>query len=98
LGGGVTSDPYAVSHPTGLYVFVRGNDNAVWYQPWAAGAWSGWISLGGGASAGPVSAGDASSGLFVFARGSDAASLWFRRLVAGGLGEWEVLRAAIRPG
>jgi hypothetical protein len=97
LGGGVTSDPYAVSHSTGLYVFVRGNDNAVWYQQWAAGAWSGWISLGGGASAGPVAAGDASSGLFVFARGSDAASLWFRRLVSGTWSDWQSLGGQFAP-
>src|SRR5262249_45212884 len=97
LGGGVTSDPFAVSHSTGLYVFVRGNDNAVRYQQWVAGSWSGWISLGGGASAGPGAAGDASRGLCVFARGSDAASLWSRRFVSGAWSDWQSLGGQFAP-
>ena len=47
LGGAATASPVAVGDSTGVYVFVRGSDSALWYQRLVAGAWSGWQSLGG---------------------------------------------------
>ena len=74
-----------------------GNDNAVWTQRLAGGTWSGWTSLGGGADAGPVAAGDDAAGLFLFVRANDNA-LWFRRLVGQQLVGLGVARRDVRAG
>ena len=52
LGGKLTSSPAATSPASGVIdVFVRGTDNGLWQKTYN-GAWSGWVSVGGGVDTG----------------------------------------------
>jgi hypothetical protein len=47
LGPTATTTPTVVSGADGIYVFVCGVDNALWYQRFDGSSFSGWQSLGG---------------------------------------------------
>ena len=73
LGGGLRSEPAAVSWGENrIDVFVRGLDDALWHRRFD-GAWSGWESLGGALTSGPTVSSTAPGRLEVFARGLDNA-------------------------
>jgi hypothetical protein len=79
LGGVSASDPTAVVDAAGVWVFVRGPDNALWYRRFLAfyGAWTPWASLGTSIVGTPTAAVDA-GGVWVFAGAPDGAG-WYRR-------------------
>ena len=62
LGGYVTADPVAVvdpANPAGLYVFVRGGDNALYFQHSNDGVnWSGFTRAGGYITSAPYAVAD----------------------------------------
>lgn len=94
LGGRLIGGPAVVQTATGLAVFGRGTDNALWWTHRAAsGAWSSWHSLGGVITSQPAAAAGAGFGLgplVALARGSDGA-LWYR--VQGTTGTWSGWRS-----
>ncbi len=55
LGGVITSNPTASVINSRVVVFARGTDNAIYYQISTGFPFSGWISLGGGTTAAPMS-------------------------------------------
>lgn len=81
LGGNWSSDPTAVTDPSGIYVFGRGGNDSVWYSRLTFQGWSPVTSLAGTVDSDPVAVSH-SSGVYVFARSYDK-RLWFRRLVNG---------------
>ena len=56
-----------------MRMFVRGTDGAVWTRSWNGSSWSGWSSLGGVATSGPVAMSRAGGVYDVFVRGGDNA-------------------------
>jgi len=91
LGGRLIGGPAVVQTATGLAVFGRGTDNALWWiHQVAGGKWSSWQSLGGVITSQPGAAGvTAGSGPAVaLARGADGA-LWFRMQGSGGWSAWQ---------
>src|SRR5208282_3921458 len=81
LGGRLIGGPAVVQTPTGLAVFGRGTDNALWWTHQVTGlVWSSWQSLGGVITSAPAAAAGATVGsgpLVALARGSNGA-LWAR--------------------
>jgi hypothetical protein len=81
LGGAVDGDPAVVADPqdpNGVYVFVRGNDAAMYWGHLANGVWSGYFPAGGVLSSLPYAVVDrtgvtGSTGIYVFTRGTDGA-------------------------
>ena len=57
----------------GIEVFVKGADNALWHiwQDRASNGWSGWATLGGQLTEGPVGSRNADGRLEVFVKGTD---------------------------
>ena len=92
-GGYITSAPYAVadtagvSGAVGVYVFVRGGDNALYVGRLVGGVWQGFQPLGGALTSFPVAT-TTSSGLWVGVRGGDA-GLYARHLSAGAWSPWQ---------
>ena len=77
LGGRLTGGPAVVQTGTGLAVFGRGTDNALWWIRQATGGtWSSWQSLGGVITSEPAAAAGATvrfGPLAALARGTDGA-------------------------
>lgn len=73
LGGVLTESPAATKDGgSGLWVFARGTDNALYYRTTGDGVnWSSWASLGGVATSAPAAA--TGTRLCAFVRGSDNA-------------------------
>jgi hypothetical protein len=91
LGGGLTSDPGAVSSgPNRADVFVRGTDNQLWHRSWNGVAWQAWEPLGGVLASGPDPASCASGHLDVFAIGTDG-QLWRKGFNGASWGVWQPL-------
>jgi hypothetical protein len=69
----VDDDPAIAAVGAGdMRIFVRGTDGAVWTRSWNGSSWSGWSSLGGEATSGPVAI--SRGGIYdVFVRGPDNA-------------------------
>jgi hypothetical protein len=91
LGGRLIGGPTVAQTATGLAVFGRGTDNALWWiHQVTGGKWSSWQSLGGVITSQPDAAGvTAGSGpVTALARGTDGA-LWFRMLGSGGWSRWQ---------
>jgi hypothetical protein len=92
LGGQLIGGPTVAQTTTGLAVFGRGTDNALWWKQQAtSGTWSSWQSLGGVITAQPGAAGmvPGSGAAVVLARGTDGA-LWFRTQGSGsGWSTWQ---------
>ena len=102
LGGRLVGGPAVADTPTGLAVFGRGTDNALWWTHQVAGsAWSGWQSLGGLITSQPAAAAGASVGfgpLVALARGTDGA-LWARVQATNGTwSAWRSLGGVLLPG
>ena len=102
LGGQLIGGPAVVQAATGLAVFGRGADNALWWTHQAAGGtWSRWQSLGGVITAQPGAAAGMTAGfgpLAVLARGTDGA-LWYRvQASGGGWSAWKSLGGRLLPG
>ena len=94
LGGRLIGGPSVVQTPTGLAVFGRGTDNALWcIHQTAGGTWSRWQSLGGIVTSQPGTAAGVTVGfgpVVALARGTDGA-LWYR--VQGTGGGWSAWRS-----
>jgi hypothetical protein len=102
LGGRLAGGPAVVQAGTGLAVFGRGKDNALWWtRQGAGGAWSGWQSLGGVLTSQPGAAAGVTLGfgpVVVLARGTDGA-LWYRvQGSGGGWSAWRSLGGGLLPG
>jgi hypothetical protein len=82
LGGSLISDPVAVVHDDGFYVFARVGDTAIAYRRFASGAWGPWVELWGMGSSTPAAASSGGT-LFVAARLADFA-VWAARKTASG--------------
>jgi hypothetical protein len=93
LGGNFSSDPTAVTDPSGIYVFGRGADDSLWYNRLTFLGWSGFKSLVGNIDSDPVAV-SSPAGVYVFVRGSNK-GLWFRRLVSGSPGSWVSLGGSV---
>ncbi len=87
LGGKLIGGPAVVQAATGLAVFGRGTDNALWWiRQAASGTWSSWQSLGGVITSQPGAVAGVTAGpgpVAAFARGTDGA-LWYRAQATGG--------------
>ena len=64
-----------VTVTTNLTVFVRGMNNAIWYQTWNGSAWSGWLSLGGIISS-DITATSSGRNITIFVNGLDHAEYY----------------------
>ena len=90
LGGRLSGGPAVAQTASGLAVFGRGTNNALWWTHQVTGGkWSSWQSLGGIITSKPGAAGPtAGSGpVIVLARGTDSA-LWYRMQGSGGWTAW----------
>jgi len=75
-----------------MRMFVRGTDAAMWTRSWNGSSWSGWSSLGGNFSSGPVAMARPGGTYDVFARGQFNAYYHKFFTPAGGWsGSWERL-------
>ena len=81
------SDTAGVSGAVGVYVFVRGGDNALYVGRFVGGVWQGFQPLGGALTSFPVATAT-STGLWVSVRGGDGA-LYARHLSAGVWSPWQ---------
>jgi sialidase-1 len=98
LGGSVTADPSAAADPddpTGVYAFVRGGDNALYWNHEAGDTWSGYQAAGGFLTSQPFAVADRTGvsgapGAYVFVRGGDGA-LYFGRVSGGAWQGWQAL-------
>jgi hypothetical protein len=102
LGGRLIGGPAVVQTPTGLAVFGRGTNNALWWTHQATnGKWSRWQSLGGVITSRPTAAAGGTVGLgalVALARGANGA-LWFRvRGTGGSWSGWHSLGGRLLPG
>ena len=79
-----------------LDVFGRGLDNALWYDTFDGGSWTGWRSLGGRISAEPSAVTYGDGRIDVFARGKDYSL--YRLSFDGSWGGWERLGAVLASG
>ena len=90
FGPTVNSGLSAVTDSTGVYLFGRGVDKALWYERLSGGVWSGWQSLGGVVTSDPSAVVDPAAGFHVFVRGSDF-GVWYFRLSSSGGSGWKSL-------
>lgn len=104
LGGHLVGGPAVtqIGTGTGLAVFGRGTDNALWWIHQAAGGtWSSWQSLGGVLSSRPGAAAGVTAGfgpVVALARGTDG-GLWYRVQSTGGSWSgWRSLGGRLLPG
>jgi hypothetical protein len=83
------SGPGAVVFGQSLYLFARGTDGAMWQNLLQNGAWSGWLSLGGGLASAPSAGLRRGGGVIdTFHRGMNN-GVFHRALVPGqGWGPW----------
>ena len=103
LGGSVNADPSSVTdpaNPAGVYAFVRGGDNALYFQHSPDGVtWSGFTPGGGSLSSLPFAVTDAAGvsgavGVYVFGRGADGA-LYAGRIIGGVWQGWQPLGGSL---
>jgi hypothetical protein len=92
LGGNNSSDPAAASDASGVYLFTRGADDALWMNRQTFG-WSGFKSLAGPIDSDPAAVSH-SSGIYVFVRAFE--TLWFRRIVNGSVGPWNATSGSVQ--
>jgi hypothetical protein len=89
IGGHLIGGPAVVQTATGLAVFGRGTDNALWWRRQGTnGTWYSWQSLGGVITSRPGAAAGATLALgpvVVLARGGNGA-LWYK--AQGSSGSW----------
>ncbi len=57
----------------GLYLFVRGSDNALWYNYWTGTTWTAATSLGGNLTSAPAATSPGTSAIDVFVQGTNGA-------------------------
>jgi hypothetical protein len=105
IGGNGTTDlavlqTYPQQHfPSSVaYLFMRGADNALWYNSTsdASAPWGQWRSLGGVLTSAPGAGVNTNNQATVFARGGDNA-LWYRQIVypGGSFKDWVSLGGAM---
>lgn len=105
IGGSSTSDLAVVQTPpvdNGVptaYLFMRGPDNALWYNRTneVSGPWGSWFSLGGYLASAPGAGFNPNFQATVFVRGSDNA-LWYRQATSSGnitFTDWATLGGAM---
>jgi hypothetical protein len=91
LGGVLSSGPDASSWGTSREdVFVRGQDNALWYRTFNGASWTGWQSLGGIITADPGAVSWGPNRIDVLIRGQDR-QLWHRWFDGSNWSGWEPL-------
>ena len=106
IGGSSTSDLAVVQTPPvdnevpTAYLFIRGPDNALWYNRAneASGPWgTSWTSLGGNLASAPGAGANVNGQATVFVRGGDHA-LWYRQAEFPGttiFNDWATLGGAM---
>ena len=78
--GAKTPDAAAAEPADAMAAFVRGTDNAVYWNYLQAGSgWTGWSSLGGFVTSDPAATSWGAGNFAVFARGTDNQIWWNRR-------------------
>jgi hypothetical protein len=101
LGGHLVGGPSVVETATGLAVFGRGTDNALWWKHQVSGTWSSWQSLGGTITSHPAAAAGVAvrfGPLIAMARGGNGA-LWYRvQGTSGSWSAWQSLGGALLSG
>jgi len=105
IGGNGTSDLAVVqSYPQQHFpfstaiIFMRGPDNALWYNSTsdASAPWGQWRSLGGALTSAPAAGLNSNNQATVFTRGGDNA-LWYRQVAypGGAFNNWVTLGGAL---
>jgi hypothetical protein len=98
LGGGLLSGPDASSWGTNREdVFIRGQDNALWYRTFNGTSWTGWQSLGGIITADPGAVSWGTNRIDVLIRGQDR-QLWHRSFDGSTWTGWEPLGGILASG
>lgn len=83
-----------------LDVFVRGDDNALWWRHYDGSSWTAWESLGGALTSSPAAIAGSTSGTgatIVCVRGTDGA-IWARFSSGGTWINWEPLGGQLYDG
>jgi len=84
VGAPVAGAPAACAQGSNsLDLFVRGTDNALWWERWNGATWSSWQTLGGALTSSPAATSPGNGLIDVFVRGTDNA-LWERTTTNGG--------------
>ena len=105
IGGSSTSDLAVVQTPPvdnavpTAYLFMRGPDNALWYNRTneVSGPWGSWFSLGGSLASAPGAGANVNGQATVLVRGGDNA-LWYRQAEFPGatiFNDWATLGGAM---
>jgi hypothetical protein len=83
---GVVGAPAVCSQPgtNSLDLFVRGNDNALYWRHVEGGVWGAWVNLGGYWTSDPSATSPNSGSVVVCARGDDGA-FWWNYVMDGGV-------------
>jgi hypothetical protein len=101
LGGQLIGGPAVVETSTGLAVFGRGTNSALWWTHQVSGRWSSWQSLGGVITSQPAAAAGVAVSfgpLVALARGANRA-LWYRvRAASGSWSAWHSAGGVLLPG
>ncbi|HXM55753.1 MAG TPA: hypothetical protein VOB72_10220 [Candidatus Dormibacteraeota bacterium] len=92
LGGGTNGGASIASWDAASHrdAFVRGFDNALWWNRWNGSGWSGWSSLGGRITSDPAAVSWAVNRTDVFAIGGDGA-MWHNAWTGSGWSGWSSL-------
>lgn len=85
--GSTMGTPSVVSAGSGLVMFIRGTDSAVYVRTWNGSSWGGIVGLGGSTLSAPVGVAISSSVVDVFIRGTDNGT-WYRSDNSGSWGPW----------
>ena len=104
VGGASFSDPDGATFQNGVtssvngntFLFVRGTDNALWYNTFNGTSWVGWSSLGGVLNSAPGSS-QWFGNIYVFVRGTDNA-LWYRTFNGETWSNWISLGGVLTSG
>jgi hypothetical protein len=100
IAAGTSPAACGLNGTTSMYVFVKGNDGALWYRIWNIGteAWTGnWIPLGGQLTSSPAAVSRGTGYIDVFVRGTNGA-LYTRHFSGGSWGAWTSLGGQIPAG
>jgi hypothetical protein len=90
--------PISSPAATGNYLFVAGNDSALWYKTLNGTTWSNATSLGGVLATGSGPAATSSGGTtYVFVTGTDHA-VWYKTTTSGGWSGWNSLGGSLAAG
>jgi len=84
---------------TDMYVFVKGNDSALWYRIWSTATFKwvgGWISLGGQLTSSPAAVSRSPGFINAYVRGTDGA-VWQKAYYDGWWHNWYYVGGQVAP-